>query len=189
MPVTTRIITFLVGNPNLNLHLPQLLGGGTTQVIGDKAKNNNSFIVVHNPLHISTFDLDIPLLPLPQTRIYLLKLHNMYIHIYTCIPEYMYIYNYICTTQKVDGALPPTYCFRLTLAEKIYFHHVSQLVLPLFPLENLPGFVAEFQIWLADMSSSTERFLGSTSDATTLTYTIPNVARLGKSVTQGLKVC
>ena len=42
--------------------------------------------------------------------------------------------------------------------------------------------MAEFQIWLADMSSSTERFLGSTSDATTLTYTIPNVARLGKSV-------
>ena len=31
--VTTRIITFLVGDPNLNLHLPQLLGGGTTQVI------------------------------------------------------------------------------------------------------------------------------------------------------------
>ena len=29
--VTTRIITFLVGDPNLNLHLPQLLGGGTTQ--------------------------------------------------------------------------------------------------------------------------------------------------------------
>ena len=29
--VTTRIITFLVGNPNLNLHLPLLLGGGTTQ--------------------------------------------------------------------------------------------------------------------------------------------------------------
>ena len=26
--VTTRIITFLVGNPNLNLHLPLLLGGG-----------------------------------------------------------------------------------------------------------------------------------------------------------------
>ena len=37
--------------------------------------------------------------------------------------------------------------------------------------------MAEFQIWLADMNSSTERFLGSTSDATTLTYTIPNVAR------------
>ena len=33
MPVTTRIITFLVGDPELNLHLPQLLGGGTTQVI------------------------------------------------------------------------------------------------------------------------------------------------------------
>ena len=31
--VTTRIITFLVGDPNLNLHLPQLLGGGTTQQI------------------------------------------------------------------------------------------------------------------------------------------------------------
>ena len=26
-------ITFLVGDPNLNLHLPQLLGGGTTQNI------------------------------------------------------------------------------------------------------------------------------------------------------------
>ena len=37
--------------------------------------------------------------------------------------------------------------------------------------------MAEFQIWLADNNSSTERFLGSTSDATTLTYTIPNVAR------------
>ena len=31
--VTTRIITCLVGDPKLNLHLPQLLGGGTTQVI------------------------------------------------------------------------------------------------------------------------------------------------------------
>ena len=34
--VTTRIIThdiFRVGNPNLNLHLPLLLGGGTTQII------------------------------------------------------------------------------------------------------------------------------------------------------------
>ena len=31
--VTTRIITFLVGDPNLNLHLPLLLGGGTTQSI------------------------------------------------------------------------------------------------------------------------------------------------------------
>ena len=31
--VTTRIITFLVGNPELNLHLPLLLGGGTTQYI------------------------------------------------------------------------------------------------------------------------------------------------------------
>ena len=29
--VTTRIITSLVGDPNLNLHLPQLLRGGTTQ--------------------------------------------------------------------------------------------------------------------------------------------------------------
>ena len=29
--VTIRIITFLVGDPELNLHLPQLLGGGTTQ--------------------------------------------------------------------------------------------------------------------------------------------------------------
>ena len=28
IPVTTRIITFLVGDPNLNLHLPQFLGGG-----------------------------------------------------------------------------------------------------------------------------------------------------------------
>ena len=26
-------ITFLVGNPELNLHLPQLLGGGETQMI------------------------------------------------------------------------------------------------------------------------------------------------------------
>ena len=35
MPVTTRIITFLVGNPGIpiNLHLPLLLGGGTTQMI------------------------------------------------------------------------------------------------------------------------------------------------------------
>ena len=32
MPVTTRIVPFLVGNPNLNLHLPLLLGG-RTQVI------------------------------------------------------------------------------------------------------------------------------------------------------------
>ena len=31
--VTTRIVTFLVGDPELNLHLPQLLGGGTIQVI------------------------------------------------------------------------------------------------------------------------------------------------------------
>ncbi len=35
IPVTTRIIVFLVGDPNLNLHLPLLLGGGTTQVILD----------------------------------------------------------------------------------------------------------------------------------------------------------
>ena len=28
MPVTTRIITFLVGHPELNLHFPLLLGGG-----------------------------------------------------------------------------------------------------------------------------------------------------------------
>ena len=33
MPVITRIITFLVGDPNLNLHLPPLLAGGTTQPI------------------------------------------------------------------------------------------------------------------------------------------------------------
>ena len=31
IPVTTRIIPCLVGNPELNLHLPLLLGGGTTQ--------------------------------------------------------------------------------------------------------------------------------------------------------------
>ncbi len=31
--VTTRIITFLVRDPKLNLHLPQLPGGGTTQDI------------------------------------------------------------------------------------------------------------------------------------------------------------
>ena len=31
--VTTRIITFLVGNPEKNLHFPPLLGGGTTQYI------------------------------------------------------------------------------------------------------------------------------------------------------------
>ena len=31
--VTTRIIVFLVGDPNLNLRLPLLLGGGTTQGI------------------------------------------------------------------------------------------------------------------------------------------------------------
>ena len=31
MPVTTRIVSCLVGNPNLNLHLPLLLGRGTTQ--------------------------------------------------------------------------------------------------------------------------------------------------------------
>ena len=30
--VTTRIITFLVEDPELNLHLPLLLGGGTTQL-------------------------------------------------------------------------------------------------------------------------------------------------------------
>ena len=30
--VTTRIIIFLVGDPNLNLHLLLLLGGGTTQL-------------------------------------------------------------------------------------------------------------------------------------------------------------
>ena len=34
MPVTTRIIPYLVGNPNLNLHLPLWLGGGTTQLGG-----------------------------------------------------------------------------------------------------------------------------------------------------------
>ena len=33
IPVTTRIDIFLVGDPNLNLHFPQLLGGGTTQSI------------------------------------------------------------------------------------------------------------------------------------------------------------
>ena len=38
MPVTTRIITFLVGNPNLNLHLPLLLGRGTTQNIPDRSR-------------------------------------------------------------------------------------------------------------------------------------------------------
>ena len=38
MPVTTRIITFLVGNPNLNLHLPLLLGRGTTQNIADRSR-------------------------------------------------------------------------------------------------------------------------------------------------------
>ena len=31
--VTTRIVTFLVGDPNLNLHLPLLLGGGHIQNI------------------------------------------------------------------------------------------------------------------------------------------------------------
>ena len=31
--MTTRIITFLVGNPNQNLHLPLLLGGGPIQCI------------------------------------------------------------------------------------------------------------------------------------------------------------
>ena len=31
--VTTRIITFLVGDPELNLHLPLLLGRGTTRSI------------------------------------------------------------------------------------------------------------------------------------------------------------
>ena len=31
--VTTRIITYLVGDSNLNLHLPLLLGGGHTQCI------------------------------------------------------------------------------------------------------------------------------------------------------------
>ena len=30
IPVTTRIITFLVGNPDLNLYLPLLLGRGKT---------------------------------------------------------------------------------------------------------------------------------------------------------------
>ena len=29
MPVTTRIITFLVGDPELNLHVTLLLGGNT----------------------------------------------------------------------------------------------------------------------------------------------------------------
>ena len=33
MPVTTRSMTFLAGNPNLNLYLPLLLGGGHTQSI------------------------------------------------------------------------------------------------------------------------------------------------------------
>ena len=33
MPVTTRITTFLGLGIPINLHLPQLLGGGTTQVI------------------------------------------------------------------------------------------------------------------------------------------------------------
>ena len=36
MPVTTRIITFLVGNPELNLHLPLLLWGGHTQITPPK---------------------------------------------------------------------------------------------------------------------------------------------------------
>ena len=33
IPVTTRIITCLVGDPNLNLHFPLLLGGGHIQDI------------------------------------------------------------------------------------------------------------------------------------------------------------
>ena len=40
--VTPRIITFLVGDPNLNLHLPQLLGGGTTQGISRMLQNNQN---------------------------------------------------------------------------------------------------------------------------------------------------
>ena len=36
IPVTTRIITFLVGDPNLNLHFPLLLGGGHIQTIHTK---------------------------------------------------------------------------------------------------------------------------------------------------------
>ena len=40
--VTTGIITFLVGNPNLNLHLPRLLlGGGTTQRISTHQPSPN----------------------------------------------------------------------------------------------------------------------------------------------------
>ena len=35
-PPPSKSITFLVGDPNLNLHLPQLLGGGTTQGINSK---------------------------------------------------------------------------------------------------------------------------------------------------------
>ena len=40
MPVTTRIVMFLVGDPELNLHLPLLLGGGTIQNI------RNSYVLV-----------------------------------------------------------------------------------------------------------------------------------------------
>ncbi len=35
MPVTTRNMTFLGSGIPINLHLPLLLGGGTTQDIGD----------------------------------------------------------------------------------------------------------------------------------------------------------
>ena len=32
-PITTRIITFLVGNPYINFHLPLLLGGGQPNIL------------------------------------------------------------------------------------------------------------------------------------------------------------
>ena len=40
-------ITFLVGDPNLNLHLPQLLGGGTTQVITYNPTNHPAWKTHH----------------------------------------------------------------------------------------------------------------------------------------------
>ena len=66
--VTTRIITFLVGNPNLNLYLPQLLGGGTTQVIHESKNNHISYTCIYiNTCLYNNYELYIRSTPHPVT--------------------------------------------------------------------------------------------------------------------------
>ena len=74
--VTNRIITFLVGDPNLNLHLPLLLARGTTQ---------NTAILEYIHIYFNVWS------------------NSLFFQIFFMMYMYIYIYIYYCRNYTISN--------------------------------------------------------------------------------------